>query len=123
MKTGSKATGHKKAAKRSPVGTQAGSHEDWSILQTLPASRLSELLGPTIGEVMEEDFDAETIAKIERNADERALQWRRIMRAESVASGVLRKIRMYAGITQKEMARRLVVSPPAKKLPAARASR
>ena len=111
MKKEAKAMGQRRTGDKSAVTPRAD--KDWDVLSALPAARLSELLGPTIDEVMAQDFDAETIAKIEKSSDRRARHWREAMRAESVALAVLRKMRMSAGLTQKAMAKRLVVSPPA----------
>ena len=90
---------------------------DWSALSALPRKELSALLGPTIEEVMAEEFDAKTIAQIHESAAVRAKRIKSHLRAEAAAKSaalrVLRVMRKTAGITQKEMARRLDISPPA----------
>lgn len=103
------------------VGTRAAKTKvkvkDWSVLSDLPRDELSALLGPTIDEIIAEEFDAKTLAEIHVRAAAKAERIKSFMRAEatakSAALGVLRTMRKTAGITQKEMAKRLDISPPA----------
>jgi DNA-binding XRE family transcriptional regulator len=82
-----------------------------------PSRAVLDAMGPTIDEVIAEEFDTAAIARIQAKAAtkaDRIVSHARVEAAAKSASiGILRALREAAGLTQAEMARRLDVSPPA----------
>jgi len=80
-------------------------------------AKLSSSMGPTVEEIMAEEFDEASIVEINKAAALKVEHAKAYLREEatemSIAMGVLRQLREQAGISQKEMAERLVVSAPA----------
>ena len=90
---------------------------EWDFLSSMSPEALEALLGPTVEKVMAEDFDEKTIAKILNNAEVKAEHIKALSRqeasAKSAATRALKTMREKAGVSQREMARRLEISPPA----------
>lgn len=88
-----------------------------SATSAVPSRTVLDAMGPTIDEVIAEEFDAAAIARIQAKATakaERIVSYARVeAAAKSVSIGILRALRESAGLTQAEMAQRLEVSPPA----------
>lgn len=86
-------------------------------LQTKACARASQSLGPTLDEILAEDFNAAEIEEINQLAASKVESTKAFLRKEaaekSSSLGVLRKLREVSGVSQKDMARMLVVSAPA----------
>lgn len=84
---------------------------------TGPSRAVLDAMGPTIDEVIAEEFDDAAIARIQAKAAakvERIASHARVeATVKSASMGILRALRESAGLTQAELARRLDVSPPA----------
>jgi len=91
-----------------------------NIVDRRPTTRLSkevlDAMGPTLEQVMAEEFDTPTIAAVRRRAaakTELIMTSRAQAATMSASIGILKALRKAAGVSQVEMARRMKVSPPA----------